>query len=242
MGLLSRLKHRIITLLPSSSKKWQLGGKIWADNDGARGSSGCLVADKGHVCMLTCMHILTDDLSIPPNQRRVYTPAIDGSETLIGKVVRSSSVTRSSTNRSDAVLVGVENKKDVITTIPYGIGEISESPRGIDAINLGDHVRLYGAKSKGSLGSITGIHDLPIQDRSGTSYHFSELIEVSPVDPKSRIDFCQNGDSGSIVVDVGSAPARVIGLLVGRRGVMKRGLIIPIEVILDDFGIELLSS
>jgi hypothetical protein len=205
---------------------------------GGRGSLGCVVIRPGanDRYLLSACHVLAlagaarpgDTIVEPaginddgsPNPTATPIAALTDFEPLRGD---------GAVNRFDAAIACIEHDADVTADIPL-IGTPEGPP--MPAVPY-QSVRKYGAGTGPTIGVITGVTVRIALTLDGTTYLFTDVIEVIGAGGP----FSTGGDSGALVVD--AMTRRPVGLVIG--GVSQRTFLSPLEPVLRRFGAQLLQ-
>jgi hypothetical protein len=223
------------------------GSAVMLDADGPRrrfGTFGCVVRQDGKRYILSCAHVFQGGKRGDPV--RLYDVDGDRTKRRLGALAHTPS---RDAHSIDCALVAIEWSARVRASFPPPVGSAVGEPFPVDDLRIVPNNRIAGRVDVQAFGATTPY------TRGGASFGvFSILSSRSPRSRKSEwkteppliiikpaldsnLDFCAEGDSGALVLTVGSAghPARPLGLLVATDddGIGRFGYAIPIGRVLD---------
>jgi hypothetical protein len=179
------------------------------------GTFGCIVTDGRKQYVLSNNHVLADVNSGAIGDKIIQPGRVDGGILPTDQIAILSKfvpIDFNGTNKIDAAIAIPLDNSLITSNFPHSIPNIGVI-QGITNPTNKMRVAKYGRTTGYTEGEIVSLNsDTPV-DYNGLSAYFEEQLEIEGID---GIDFSQPGDSGSIIIDLGTKKA--VGLLFAGGG------------------------
>lgn len=254
LGVCRRAWHRL-----TCSPNWSVhaGDQIGPINQDRFGSIGCAVVRDRRLLLLTCAHVVAPNGVNPAvNDRAKRRMRADLQHDLGGVIDALPIVVGRDDNVADAAVVS-PGRHQGCKFVP-GISDQLHGVLTDREITLGMQVRKLGAETSLTWGTITQFPvraRIEYKDKNRSLAGYSVSMECTPdfsPGPQGRLTmpFCEEGDSGSIVMTA-TDPPRGVALLVSsekwrhkavqgiQEDLLGRGIAIPLNRVLSRLKAEL---
>lgn len=113
------------------------------------------------------------------------------------------------------------------------LGQMHSEPLKYDELRMGQQVAKFGARTGLTKGQVTGLQIL-------SKSQLGSKCMVAELSPLQDVDFCDAGDSGSIVVAI-DKNTRIAGagIVIGRGKVLYKGYMVGLSDVISCYGVRL---